>query len=197
MSASDILDLAPLPSSSILFIPLYLVFVAAASYGVVALVTWFPLRQFPGPRLASISELWLAKAIYNGNMGETFVKVNNKYGRLSSFFTGVPLLIFVSSGHLTRVGPRDLMTDDADTIRYISDPKKSGFLRSDWYSSTTLGRFGSSCCKRAVLMTALDPEFHHILSTPDMEYHDKLKLQMTPGVSPLMLSMPNCVKRCL
>ncbi|MCJ1251737.1 hypothetical protein MMC30_008974 [Trapelia coarctata] len=146
MAASKLFDLVHLPSSGIWFIPLYLILFTAAIYGVVALITWFPLRHFPGPRLASFSELWLAKTIYHGNMGETFVKINKKYG------------------HLARVGPRDLMTDDADTIRYISDPKKSGFVRSDWYASANL-----------------DPENHHIFSTQDMDYHDKLKTQMTPG----------------
>ena len=53
-----------------------------------------------------------------------------------------PQLIRMVLGHLARIGPSDLMTDDADTLRYISDPKKSGFVRSDWYTANTLGRLG-------------------------------------------------------
>lgn len=75
-----ILDLVQLPSTSVLFIPIYLVLFTAAIYTVVAFISWFPLRHFSGPRLASFSEIWLAKTIYSGNMGETFVKVNKRYG---------------------------------------------------------------------------------------------------------------------
>lgn len=80
MATSKILDLVQLPSIGTLFIPIYLVLFTAAIYIVVAFVSWFPLRHFPGPRLASFSELWLAKTVYKGNMGETFVKVNKRYG---------------------------------------------------------------------------------------------------------------------
>lgn len=84
MATSKLLDFVSLPSTSILFTPLYFTLFLAALYGIVAVFTWFPLRHFTGPRLASFSELWLGKTIYNGNMGKTLVKVNNKYGRLPS-----------------------------------------------------------------------------------------------------------------
>jgi cytochrome P450 len=124
----------------------FVLLAAAALYCAVTFARWYRLRHFKGPWLASLSEFWISKTLYGGHSGHDFIKLNRKYG------------------HIARIGPNDLITDDADVIRFISDVKKSGFVRSDWYESLRI-----------------DPDHHTLFTTPEIDYHDKMKSKMMAG----------------
>ncbi|MCJ1398915.1 hypothetical protein MMC11_002116 [Xylographa trunciseda] len=119
---------------------------ALAMYIGFSVVSWYRLRQFKGPWFAGFSELWLGKAGLSGQFGEVLDNVNREYGQVA------------------RIGPNDLITDNADIIRYMSGSKGQGYDRSGWYRAFTI-----------------DPELHHLFSTPDLAYHDKLRAQMIAG----------------
>jgi hypothetical protein len=44
------------------------------------LISWYRLRYFKGPLLASLSHLWMAKAVVSGQMNMAYTAVNDKYG---------------------------------------------------------------------------------------------------------------------
>ena len=55
---------------------------ALVTYITFSLISWYRLRQFKGPWLACISELWLGKAGMSGQLGELLDNVNKDYGKL-------------------------------------------------------------------------------------------------------------------
>ncbi len=51
------------------------------SIGAVTTVrAWYPLRHFPGPFLASVSNLWLARTSVSGNAMQVHMAVRARYG---------------------------------------------------------------------------------------------------------------------
>jgi hypothetical protein len=42
--------------------------------------SWYRLRHFKGPLLASLSRLWLARHVAGGRMHLDFQEINEKYG---------------------------------------------------------------------------------------------------------------------
>ncbi|MCJ1438592.1 hypothetical protein MMC27_007982 [Xylographa pallens] len=124
----------------------YLAASALVTYISFSLISWYRLRRFKGPWLACISEFWLGKAGLSGHLGELLDNVNQEYG------------------HIARIGPNDLITDDADIIRHMSGSKGQSYGRSGWYTAF-----------------ALDPASYHLFSTPDTVYHDRLRAQMIAG----------------
>ena len=52
---------------------------------------WYQLRQFKGPWLASISELWLAKTALSGSFHTILMDANKKYGALQPIGDSKPL----------------------------------------------------------------------------------------------------------
>ncbi|KAI1499378.1 pisatin demethylase [Biscogniauxia marginata] len=76
--------------------------------------SWYRLRHIPGPFLASISYLWLARVAKGGRQFWVYRDMYKKYG---------PLI---------RVGPNEISTDDPEVIRHISSAR-STWARDPWY----------------------------------------------------------------
>lgn len=81
---------------------------------------WFRLRHVPSPSFwAGISYLWLARVSHSGKQYWIYRDLHKKLGPL------------------VRIGPNDVVTDDAVIVREISSAR-STFNRSTWYLT---GRF--------------------------------------------------------
>jgi hypothetical protein len=70
----------------------------------------------------------------------------------------------VSSGHLVRIGPNDLVTDDPEIIRKMS-AVRSPYTRSDWYNAT-----------------AFSHKLNHVFCERDEQRHIDLRNKLIPGV---------------
>lgn len=68
-------------------------------------------------------------------------------------------------GSLARVGPNDLVTNDADTLRMING-LRSPYVRSDWYSAT-----------------AFSHETNHAFCEKNDEVHAERRTRLIPGYS--------------
>ena len=77
---------------------------------------YFHLRQFDGPALAAFSRLWLVRTYASGKAAQTFLNVNNQYGKLA------------------RIGPNHLITDDPQ-INFRILGTHSPYQRGDWFDS--------------------------------------------------------------
>ena len=105
------------------------------------------LQQFPGPWLASWSKFWMMKHVYDGDMHIAVAKVCEEYGPLA------------------RIGPNDLVTNDADLLRRMS-AIRSPYTKSEWYSGTQF-----------------DPGMNHVFSERDEARHRDLRNRMSAGYS--------------
>ena len=76
-------------------------------------------------------------------------------------------------GHLTRIGPNELITDDPEIIRHMSGARTT-YGRSYWYDGMVL-----------------TPDQDNMLSEKDVGVHDRLKAQMAAGVG---TPLPNKTK---
>jgi len=108
---------------------------------------WQRLRHIPGPTIASFSYAWLAYCGYTGLQHEWKKHLGDKYGSLA------------------RVGPNELLTDDPETLRRISNAKSS-YPRSTWYDGA---RF--------------HPSLNTMFTTVDPVEHDKIKAKVAYGYS--------------
>ncbi|KAI0855716.1 cytochrome P450 [Xylaria cubensis] len=101
------------------FIPA--IFGAILSYVVLStFLSWFRLRKFKGPLLASLTHLWIAHVNYSGKALDYYMNARKKYK--------TPLL---------RVAPNTLMTDDPEVVRQMNTAR-NGYARSQWYDSFRL-----------------------------------------------------------
>ncbi|KAF7541948.1 hypothetical protein G7054_g352 [Neopestalotiopsis clavispora] len=107
--------------------------------------SWYRLRHIPGPWLASWSYLWMFRQGLNMNQGILYRNITDKYG------------------HLARIGPNDLVTDDPEVIRRMS-AARSPYGRSDWYQPLRM-----------------NPHEDSLFSMQDTAAHDKLKAQLSFG----------------
>ncbi|KAF4556516.1 Cytochrome P450-like protein 48 [Elsinoe fawcettii] len=82
-----------------------------------SLSSYFRLRQFPGPKLAAFSRLWMLKCVYNKDLHLQLKAACDKYG---------PII---------RIGPNDLVTSDPELLSRMSSVR-SPYSRSDFYSGT-------------------------------------------------------------
>ncbi|KAL4810657.1 cytochrome P450 [Aspergillus unguis] len=105
------------------------------------------LRRFPGPPIASVSKLWMMQSTLHGRMHLDVAEACRKYG------------------HLTRIGPNDLVTDDPDIIRRMS-AVRSPYTRSGWYNAT-----------------AFSHKLNHVFCERDEERHIDLRNRLVPGYS--------------
>jgi hypothetical protein len=108
-------------------------------------LTWYRLRHIKGPWLASFSYLWLFRVSFTGRQAAKYREATEKYG------------------HLVRIGPNDLLTDDPDVIRHMNSAR-SPYKRSDWYTAMRL-----------------DPYREGLFSLRDTNAHGKLKAQLAFG----------------
>ncbi|KAH6843234.1 cytochrome P450 [Chaetomium sp. MPI-CAGE-AT-0009] len=98
-------------------IPLLLLFATTA------IIAWYAhsyhqLRAFPGPRLASLSYLWMLRTWRAGAQAARYGPLNARYG----------------GARAVRIGPRDLLTDDPALVRRMS-AARSPYRRSNWYGA--------------------------------------------------------------
>jgi hypothetical protein len=113
----------------------------AASYA----ASWYRLRGFPGPCLASFSYLWMLRACRSGKHAATYEHINQKYG------------------HVARIGPNDLITDDPDLLRRMNGAR-STYRRSNWYTPMRM-----------------DPHDDGLFSLTDSAEHDQLRAKLSFG----------------
>ncbi|KAF5679158.1 cytochrome P450 monooxygenase [Fusarium heterosporum] len=97
---------------------------------------WYRLSHIPGPFLAGFSTFWMMKESFKGEQPYAFQRANEKYGSL------------------VRVGPNELVTDDAQLLRRMMAAR----------SSYTRGPY-------------------NLFSTRDEHAHKKLRNKMAAGYS--------------
>lgn len=121
--------------------------------------SWYRLRQFNGPWLAKHSYLWLLRAVTNNKLHLTFPELHKKYGEFSIILVPVfPHEIIrtshhesnIASGSIVRIGPNDLVTNDAELLRRMSGAR-SAYLRSSWYSTQEVDTRGLTLSNFPVL----------------------------------------------
>jgi cytochrome P450 len=105
------------------------------------------LSHIPGPFSAHLSKWWMIRATATGEMPFRLADLCQQYGSL------------------VRIGPNDLVTDDAETLRLING-LRSPFLRSDWYSAT-----------------AFSHDINHAFCERDDEKHAERRTKLIPGYS--------------
>ena len=132
--------------------------------------SWYRLRHFKGPFIASLTRLWLVRCITGGRMHLDFQEVNQKYGMCGYVMTAMekisrPMELTKHLGTLARVGPNDLITSDPAMMRRMS-AVRSTYRRSEWYIGV---RF--------------NPGRDNIVSVRDEDQHNKLRSMMAAGVS--------------
>ncbi|KAK0644658.1 cytochrome P450 76C2 [Cercophora newfieldiana] len=84
-------------------------------------VTFHPLARSPGPRLAALSNVWLARRVRDGRMFEVGKKIHKRYGPV------------------VRVGPNEVWFDSREAFSAIYSAG-SGIEKSDFYLATKLNK---------------------------------------------------------
>ena len=134
--------------------------------------SYYRLREFRGPWLAVTSKLWILKCLYYKNTHWELKRVCEEYGMRHygcfardtlerSWLTG---FCFDILGHVARIGPNDLVTDDPDLLIKMS-AVRSPYSKSEFYSGTQF-----------------DLELNHVFSERDEKRHLELRRRLTPGV---------------
>ncbi|KAJ4390875.1 hypothetical protein N0V93_004474 [Gnomoniopsis smithogilvyi] len=113
-----------------------------AYFTTTTLYSWYRLRKVPGPRLASFSYLWVLSATTSGRLAWIYEDLPAKYG------------------HLVRVGPNLLLTDDLAQLRKMS-AARSPYGKDGDYKATIR-----------------HPDHHNMLSTTDLGEHDDIKSRL-------------------
>lgn len=127
-------------------------------------LVWYRLRHVPGPRFASLSNLWLLKVALSGKMPAKLHDVCETYGWSFYLTLSRVFLLIHPEGPLSRIGPNDLLCSDPDVIRRMSSAR-SKYRRSTFYSSF-----------------AFNPDRDTMLSTTDENVHADLKVKTAAGV---------------
>lgn len=124
----------------------HLAAVAAAvifTYVIISTVySWFRLRNVPGPFMAGLTYLWAATLANSGREAWIYYELAKKYG------------------HLIRVGPNLVLTDDPDVLRRMSGTR-STYGKDRFYNATIKV-----------------PDADNMFSTIDVRQHDKIKAQL-------------------
>lgn len=130
-----------------------------------SLRSYLRLRQFPGPPVAAWSKLWMMRSTLHGRMHLDVAEACKQYGTsIHSTVEYININVFTQLGHLTRIGPNDLVTDDPHIIRKIS-AVRSPYTRSDWYNAT-----------------AFSHSLNHVFCERNEERHVELRNKLVPGV---------------
>lgn len=85
-------------------------------YATTTVLAWRRLRHFPGPPLASISNLWGFFTVASGQCHVKIARAQKKYGKAM------------------RIGPDAIMVYDPETLWHISSARSS-YVRGGWYES--------------------------------------------------------------
>ncbi|KAH0537755.1 hypothetical protein FGG08_005503 [Glutinoglossum americanum] len=126
----------------------YLVVVCSIAYFAInRYLVYRRLKQFKGPWIAAVSKLWMVKSTYRGTMHLDVADACRRYG------------------HIARISPNDLVTDDYEILRRMS-AVRSPYTRSDWYDGTSF-----------------DHKLDHVFSERNEARHLDLRSRMTSGYS--------------
>lgn len=106
------------------------------------LYAWFRLRHVPGPRVAGFSYLWVLKATASGQLAHIYNDLVKQYG------------------HLVRVGPELVVTDDPEVLRRMSGARSS---------------YGKDAAYKA---TIRHPDHDSMFSVVDVPTHDQIKSKL-------------------
>ncbi len=153
-----------------------IVLCSVVAFAIHRFLAYYHLRQFSGPWLASFSKLWMMRCTFLGTMHLEVADVCNQYGTASMLLSTsimVPDSILCNIGHLARISPNDLVTDDPEILRRMS-AVRSPYTRSDWYDATSFNHM-----------------LNHVFSERDEMRHLDLRAKMTSGVCcvPLNVSL--------
>lgn len=94
-------------------------------YATTTFLAWRRLRHFPGPPLASISNLWSFFTIVGGKCHVKIAEAQKKYGKAM------------------RIGPDAIMVYDPETLWHINSAR-STYSRGGWYDSMKFHPEGDS-----------------------------------------------------
>lgn len=94
-------------------------------YAATTYIAWRRLRHFPGPALASITNLWSFFTIASGQCDSRITRVQKKYGKA------------------VRIGPNSIMIYDPETLWRINSARSS-YGRGGWYESQRFHPDGDS-----------------------------------------------------
>jgi len=143
-----------------------LLLAAAALYVIYEVRSWQRLSHFDGPWLAKLSYVWLLRRVTDNKLHISFPELHKKYGRhhlgctkYGGNGTDIP------PGSVVRIGPNDLITNNADLVRRMSSARGS-YLRSSWYSTQEV-----------------DTRVHSVISDINTKSHDRFKSYMALGYS--------------
>lgn len=131
--------------------PLFLALTSALLLylAITTFTSWYRLRHIPGPFLASISYLWLARVAAGGRQFWVYRDLPRRYrGR-----EGQPAL-------LIRVGPNELSTDDPEVLRRVAGVR-SAYGRDPWY-----------------LAARFDPYHDNVFTILGADAHDRFKAKI-------------------
>ncbi|KAK4219774.1 cytochrome P450 [Rhypophila decipiens] len=129
--------------------------------------SWHKLRDFPGPRLASFSNLWLFVSALSGKAYLHRMDLRRKYGRTppSPVSSGTPVVGSIGISPLIRIGPDTLITDDPAIFKRINSPH-GGYVRGDWYA-----------------VMRLDPYQDTLIASMNNKFHDDIRARTAAGIT--------------
>ncbi|KAG8160898.1 hypothetical protein KVR01_009162 [Diaporthe batatas] len=111
-------------------------------YCISNLYSWRRLRHVPGPFMAGVTSLWEMSVTATGQEPWVYNKLAKKHG------------------HLVRISPNTILTDDPEVLRKISGVRKS-YVKDAFYSATLK-----------------HPDHDTMFSTIDTPLHDEMKARL-------------------
>ncbi|KAJ0118711.1 cytochrome p450 [Diaporthe amygdali] len=154
---------------SLLQAGLALVSLSVLLYLVTAIHSWYRLRHIPGPFFGRFSYLYLAYLQQSGRQYYIYRDELTKFG------------------HLVRVGPNELTTDDPDVLRRLTSARAQ-YTRDAWYTGGRWNPYTYS------MFTTLDTRAHDdIKAKTAIGYGDK-NSALEPGVDAQITSFVGVVR---
>jgi len=142
----------------------------ATWYIISSITTWYRLRHFPGPRLASFSYLWQFLAIRSDHTFDKYLSLRDL-------------------GPLVRTGPNYLVTDDPDVLRKTM-AARGVYTRDGWYRGA---RFAPHLENMASLV---DTEAHDILKAKTASSYSGREIgNLEAAVDSQIVQLINLIRR--
>ena len=113
-----------------------------AYQAVATLRAWYRLRHFPGPPLAAVSYLWLARTALSGTTWKIQVATHKKYA---------------GDGHLVRIAPDMLIHSDPAIHRHLNSAR-SKYVKDAWYQVLRFDPY------QHTMFSTVDDAHHDVLS---------------------------------
>jgi hypothetical protein len=152
------------------FLPLGAVFAAVGYYLVTCISSWRRLRHIPGPFLASVSHIWLARVNFLG-------------------ITYTELLRLQKYGPLVRVAPNYVLTTDVTALRRISGAR-SKYGRDVWFRGVRIDP------RRDNMLTTLDVPHHDALKAQTANaYNGHDHVDIEGGTNEQLAKLKDLIRR--